>query len=225
VSRTPANKGRRYPPKPLKPDDARALVRAPKGSSPTAVRTRALVATLYRAGLRASEVLNLYPGDVNLSAQALHIRGAKGSRATELTADSHNGERDRSRYVPIDGAAVGALAAWIGVRADLGFGDGAPLFCSLSQAGAGVTGGGRRLDTSYLRKLLPRLARQAGLTRRVSPHSLRHTRAREWADAGLPVHQVRDLLGHASLATTDNYLRSLGSERYMAGARDDDWTF
>jgi site-specific recombinase XerD len=72
-----------------------------------------------------------------------------------------------------------------------------PLFCSLQ---------GRPLATSYLRKLLPALAEAAGIERRVHPHCLRHTRAAELAEAGVPVHVIQRALGHASLATTDRYL-------------------
>jgi site-specific recombinase XerD len=68
---------------------------------------------------------------------------------------------------------------------------------------------GRPLKPSYVRTMLPRLAARAGITRRVHPHGLRHAHAAELMWEGVPVPIIQRQLGHASLATTDRYLRSI----------------
>jgi len=71
---------------------------------------------------------------------------------------------------------------------------------------------GGRIDSSYVRRLLPRLAAKAGVDRRVHAHGLRHTYAAELAREGTAINVIRDALGHTSLAVTDRYLRG-GRER------------
>jgi integrase len=70
---------------------------------------------------------------------------------------------------------------------------------------------GRDVDQSYVRHLLPRLARKAGIEKRVHAHALRHAYAVELEREGATVSTIRDLLGHSSAAVTDRYLRRLGA--------------
>lgn len=86
-----------------------------------------------------------------------------------------------------------------------------------SVAVAKVIRSGRALDTSYMRRLLPKLAAAAKLDKPVSPHLLRHTRAREWSDAGFPVADIQHALGHKNLATTSIYLARLAPAGMGAG--------
>jgi integrase len=120
-----------------------------------------------------------------------------------------HGKGDRSRIVGIDPAAASLLGRWIEVRGARGIPRSAPLFCTL---------GGRRLHDRYVRALLPRLARRAGIEKRVHPHGLRHTHAAELAREGVPVNVIQAQLGHRSLATTDRYLRHIAPRG--AGAPD-----
>ncbi len=92
------------------------------------------------------------------------------------------------------------LARWIDQRRKLSPGARAPIFCTLA---------GGRVDASYVRHLLPRLAAKAGLDRRVHAHGLRHTYASELAREGTAINVIRDALGHTSLAVTDRYLRDV----------------
>ncbi len=185
-SAAPANKGRRYPPETLTADEARAIIHAAGGTSALAARNQALVAITYRAALRSAEAFALVPSDVDTRSGTLNVRHGKGGK---------------QRVVGIDGDALAMLRRWIEVRAAHGFNGRQPLFLSLCS--------GRPLATSYLRKLLPGLAAKAGIERRVHPHGLRHTRAAELAEAGVPVHVIQRALGHSSLATTDRYLQSV----------------
>ena len=201
---TPANKGAKYPADVLSRDEADRLIAAVPGQSSIALRNRALIAAMYRGGLRVAEAVSLRPGDVDLNTGRLHIRNGKG---------------ERSRVVGLDDGALKLLGQWVERRRSLGFDDRkAYLFCSVRKEG-----GGGKLATSYLRRLLPKLGADAGITKRVHPHMLRHTRASELAAEGMPVNQIQQALGHTSLATTSNYLDHIAPEQVIAGMRASKW--
>ncbi len=93
-------------------------------------------------------------------------------------------------------------------------------------------GGGRRedlrllllpMDHSYVRHLLPRLARKAGVERRVHAHGLRHAFAVDLVRSGAPLYVVRDALGHASVATTQVYLSRVGAHEAVEAMRNREW--
>ncbi len=90
----------------------------------------------------------------------------------------------------------------------------APIFCTLA---------GGRIDTSYVRRLLPRLAAKAGIDRRVHAHGLRHTYASELAREGTAINVIRDALGHTSLAVTDRYLRDVAPTHVIDTMRARRW--
>jgi len=90
----------------------------------------------------------------------------------------------------------------------------APIFCTLQ---------GGRIDSSYVRRLLPRLARKAGIDRRVHAHGLRHTYAAELAREGTAINVIRDALGHTSLAVTDRYLRDVAPTHVIDTMRARRW--
>lgn len=94
------------------------------------------------------------------------------------------------------------LAAWIAAREKLGVGELAPLFCTLD---------GGAMDQSYVRHLLPRLGRKAGLQKRVHAHGFRHSHAAALDEAGVRLSHISLQLGHARPSTTDTYLSRIGS--------------
>ncbi len=167
--------------------------------APTGVRNRALIAVLWRCGLRISEALSLELRDVDLDAGTVRVRHGKG---------------DRSRTVGLDEQTAALLARWLDRRKKLGAGARAPIFCTLQ---------GGRLDSSYVRRLLPRLARKAGIERRVHAHGLRHTYAAELAREGTAINVIRDALGHTSLAVTDRYLRDVAPTHVIDTIRARRW--
>jgi site-specific recombinase XerD len=195
----PANCGKTYPAETLTADEARAIVRIAGGDSDLAARNQALVATIYRAALRAAEACGLAPQDVDTRAGTLRVRNGKGGKA---------------RLVALDDDALALLRRWLDRRRALGFTGRQALFCSLQ---------GKPLDPSYLRKLLPSLAKAAGIERRVHPHILRHTRASELASAGVPPHVIQRILGHSSLATTDRYLAHVAPQEVIDTLRAGEW--
>jgi len=152
----------------------------------TGQRNAALLAVLRASGLRISEALALRVGDVfeHEGSVGLHVRCGKGRK---------------ERRVAVTQDGIEPLRTWQRARASL---PGDVLFPTLA---------GGKLDTSYVRHLLPRLARKAGVTQRVHAHGLRHTHAFGLANAGVPVHVVQRQLGHSSLDTTGRYLDHLGA--------------
>ncbi len=137
--------------------------------------------------------------DVDLPAGTLRVRHGKG---------------DRSRTVGLDEQTAALLARWLDRRRGLGAGARAPVFCTLA---------GGRVDASYVRRLLPRLAAKAGVERRVHAHGLRHTYAAELAREGTAINIIRDALGHTSLAVTDRYLRDVAPQAVINTMRARRW--
>ncbi len=177
---------RRRPVEILTEGEVLALIRACSSIAPSGVRNRALIAVLWRSGLRVGEALNLELRDVDLTAGTLRVRHGKG---------------DRSRTVGLDEQSVALMARWIDRRRQLHPGARASVLCTLA---------GGRLDSSYVRRLLPRLAARAGIEgKRVHAHGLRHTHAAELAREGVAVNVIRDALEHSTLAVTDRYLRDV----------------
>ena len=181
-------RGKLLPPEVLTDVEVRALIVACSTRGITGHRNRALLAILWRTGVRISEALELRPHDVDFKNGTVRVRLGKGlkPRTTVLS----------------DLDALPFVERWLEERGKLqALGQGAPLLCTLK---------GTPTDPSYARHLLPRLARRAGLERRVHPHGLRHTHAADLALAGVPVLAIQQQLGHTSLVTTANYLRKVG---------------
>ena len=180
-----SNKDKRFPAQPLPAEDVIALLRTCSKRSSTGIRNAALIATLYRTGLRVSEALSLRPKDLDANAGAIRVLNGKGGTV---------------RTVAMDPEAWALLQRWLDRRAALGINGHSTVFCTLRAD---------QLKTSYVRALLPRLARKAGVERRVHAHALRHTFAAELAAERTPMNIVQNVLGHANLATTDAYLRHI----------------
>ena len=175
-------KGQKYPVETLtKAEVERLLESCSKG--PTGTRNRAILAVLWRTGLRISEALALKPSDVDdRSLIVLHGKG------------------DKRRVVSMDPTVKALLDLWIAQRKALGFNGRDPLFCTLK---------GEGLKTAYVRALMKRLAADAGIDKRVHPHGLRHTMAFEMVNERLPLNVISTQLGHSNLGTTERYVNHL----------------
>jgi integrase/recombinase XerD len=194
-----AERSRKRPPEVLTEQEVRALIGACSNRAPTGVRNRALIAVLWRCGLRVGEAVALEPRDVDLDAGTLRVRHGKG---------------DRSRTVGLDTQAQALIARWMDRRQRLGVNGRRRLFCKLD---------GGPLQQSYVRHLLRRLAEKTGIDKRVHPHGLRHTYAAELAREGVPMNLLRDALGHSTLATTDRYLRDVAPIHVIETMRRREW--
>jgi integrase/recombinase XerD len=181
-------RGRRLP-NVLSRDEVALLLRGPRGTSPLALRDRALLELMYACGLRVSEVVGLLVGDVDLEERMLRARG-KGSK---------------ERIVPIGREAAEAVHAYCG-RARPGLvGRSSENHLFVNHRGLGLTRQG-------LHRIVVKHARKAGLRTRMTPHTLRHTFATHLLSGGCDLRSLQEMLGHADLTTTQIYTH-LSSER------------
>ena len=171
---------RRPLPKALTMPQTEALLSAPVGDDPVALRDRALLEILYAAGLRITELVDLDVDDVDVTARTVRCVG-KG---------------DKERVVPMGRVAQKAVEAWL-VR-------GRPTMHPAGPAMM-VNRRGGRLTRQGGWKILKKHAEAAGLSDAVSPHTLRHSFATHLLDNGADVRVVQELLGHASVNTTQVY--------------------
>ena len=130
--RTPANKGRKYPPEPLNADEIQRLLRACSNRAPTGIRNQALIVVLWRSALRISEALDLRPSNIDTTAGTIRVLHGKG---------------DEARLVGIDATAMSIVCRWLDVRAARGVNGHIPVFCTL---------GAKPMKTAYVRAMLPR---------------------------------------------------------------------
>jgi site-specific recombinase XerD len=195
----PANAGQRYPAEILTADEVRALIRACSNRAPTGVRNRALLVLLYRAGCRISEALRLLPKDLDRTAGTASVLRGKGGKR---------------RTIGLDPGAFAVVERWLDVRTKLGISSRAPIICTLK---------GKPVASAYVRALMPRLARRAGIEKRVHAHGLRHTHAAELAQEGHPMNLIQAQLGHSSLSTTSRYLAHIAPTQLIAAMRARTW--
>lgn len=196
----PANKGKKFPAEPLTQDEVRALISACSKRAPTGLRNRAMLAVMYRGGLRVGETLQLLPKDLNADAGTIRVLHGKGNK---------------SRLIGLDAGAWAVLQVWLERRSQLGIGGRSPVFSTLK---------GERLQPSYVRTMMPRLARKAGIQRRVHPHCLRHSHAYELAGEGVPMHTIQCVLGHSNLAVTSAYVSHLNPRAVVEAMRSREWS-
>jgi integrase/recombinase XerD len=185
-------------PKAISVDDvARLLEAASLGEDPAALRNRALLEVLYATGARISEAVGLDVDD--LPAPSGPQPQGVGEGAGEGRAVRLRGKGDKERIVPLGSYAVAALDQWL-VR-------GRP---ALAAAGRGtpavfVNSRGGRLSRQSAWTVLRATAERAGLGGHLSPHTLRHSFATHLLEGGADVRVVQELLGHASVTTTQVY--------------------
>jgi tyrosine recombinase XerC len=176
-------KGSRLP-RVLAPDElARLLDRIP-ASGPLEVRDRAMLEVTYACGLRAEEIVNLDAEAVDFDSETVRVTG-KGSK---------------TRIVPIGEPAQRALERYLSQARPALAADRAEPALFLSRRG-------RRLSPSDVRRRLDRWVREAAVAGHVSPHTLRHSFATHLLEGGADLRSIQELLGHASVSTTQVYTR------------------
>ena len=174
-----APKSQRRLPSALSPDEAVQLV-AIEGNDPLALRDRALLELAYSSGLRVAELSGMNLSMLDLVSAEVRVWG-KGSK---------------ERIVPVGAPARAALEAWIAKRRSLPIRDPDALFLSRT---------GRRLAPRAIQQRLAAWAVKRGLTRHVHPHMLRHSFASHLLQSSGDLRAVQELLGHASIASTQVY--------------------
>jgi site-specific recombinase XerD len=178
----------------LKPGEASSLVEAPIGDDPWGIRDRAVLELLYAAGIRVSELCGLDLDDLDLGTGRVRVLGKGG----------------RERSVPIGEEAVEALHTYLGSAR------GATLGAERTGAHLFVNRRGKRITPRDVRSLVEKYRRDILAGRRVSPHTLRHSFATHLMEGGADIRAVQELLGHASLGTTQRYTHV--SRRRLFGA-------
>jgi integrase/recombinase XerC len=172
----------------LRPSDADALVEAPAADGDAddreravALRDRALLELLYGSGLRVAEAVSLRVRDADTARRRVTVVG-KGSK---------------EREVPLSEPTVDALTAWVA--------DGRPHLVAEGQTALFVNRRGAALGSRDARRIVERYGRDLLPGRRVTPHTLRHSYATHLLEGGADIRVVQELLGHASVATTQRY--------------------
>ena len=188
-------------PKTLAPHEVEALLASPKGEGALAARDRAMFEILYATGLRVSELVTLKLSDLQLDVGYLTAFGKRG----------------KQRIVPLGAAAIEELRSYLAAarpRFDKS-GGGACVF--LNRSGQGLTRQG-------FWKIIKRRAREAGIHRDITPHTLRHSFATHLLENGADLRAVQAMLGHADIATTQIYthvtrerLRQLHAQHHPRG--------
>lgn len=150
------------------------------------LRDRAILELLFSSGLRVSELVNLNRGHVNTKRREFMVRG--------------KGQKDRPVFV--SKSAAGRVDDYLATRID----NLPPLFLSYSRNNvASMTGDYRRLTARSIQRMINKYARLAGITKHVSPHTMRHSFATDLLMNGADLRSVQSMLGHANIATTQVY--------------------
>jgi integrase/recombinase XerC/integrase/recombinase XerD len=183
-------------PKVLRPDEMATLLDRIPTSTPLEVRDRAIFEVAYACGLRAEELVDLDVASVGFDGEELRVEG-KGAK---------------TRIVPAGESALRALARYLERARPALVTDGREQALFLSKSG-------RRLSTSDVRRRLRVWARHAAVQGGVSPHALRHSFATHLLEGGADLRAIQELLGHASISTTQIYTRVESARLRAAYAR------
>lgn len=165
----------------MQPSDVATLLEQPDVSTTLGTRDRAWMELLYASGLRISELVGVDLDDLELRARLVKVHG-KGSK---------------ERIVPFGTKAETALRAWLAVRGELA--------TDPDEQAVFVNYRGQRITTRSVRRLFDTYLKQASLRAGISPHTMRHSFATHLLNAGADLRGIQELLGHASLSTTQKY--------------------
>ena len=171
-------KKEKHLPSVLQPADITLLLEQPDVDTPLGLRDRAFLELMYASGLRISELVGVDVDDIELHARLVKVRG-KGSK---------------ERIVPFGSKAEEAIRRWLPKR-------NAPP----DESALFVNQRGARITARSVRRIFDRYVRGAALRAGVSPHTLRHSFATHLLNAGADLRAIQELLGHASLSTTQKY--------------------
>jgi integrase/recombinase XerC len=202
-------KGGKDLPHALTVDEAFRFLDIPDSTNPLGSRDRAILEFLYSSGLRVGELTSLSLNDLDLGAGMVRVLG-KGSK---------------ERMVPIGSKAVEALKSYLTRRGELmGKGERAPQYLFLNHRGG-------RLTARSVGRMIKKYLLQGGIVKETTPHTFRHSFATHLLDAGADLRGIQELLGHASLSTTQKYTHVSSAKlmevydrthpRARKGAKDD----
>ena len=167
-------------------DEITRLIEQIDCSDEAGLRDRAIIELLFSSGLRVSELVNLNRDHINTARREFMVRG--------------KGQKDRPVFV--SKAAAEHVDTYLAARMD----NLPPLFLSYSRNNiSSMTGDYRRLSARSIQRMISKYARLAGITKHVSPHTMRHSFATDLLMNGADIRSVQSMLGHSSIATTQVY--------------------
>ncbi len=170
----------------LSQDETERLIEAVDTNTPQGIRDRAILELLFSSGLRVSELVNLNRDHINLKRGEFMVRG--------------KGQKDRPVFISPEASEW--LATYLDTRTD----PAVPLFIRYSGFKTGDSKGESfRLTPRSVQRLVQQYAKLAGITKKVSPHTLRHSFATDLLMNGADLRSVQSMLGHSNIATTQVY--------------------
>lgn len=184
----PSPKVPKHLPNFLTKDDAFTMMEKAEGIGFTAARNKAMLELFYSSGLRVSELAGADMESINLKQAMVKVRG-KGKK---------------ERIVPIGSYALGALKTYLVERLLIKDDKERPRI-SKDPAALFINTTGERLTDRHIRRIVVKFARLTGVEGAVGPHTLRHTFATHLLQSGADLRVIQELLGHASLSTTQKY--------------------
>jgi tyrosine recombinase XerC len=167
----------------LTEDETAELLELPRSSKPLDLRDKAILELFYATGIRVSELVGIETADIHFGERLVRVRG-KGKK---------------ERIVPFGGKAREALEGYSRARRGLA-GKG-----TVGEAAFFVNYRGGRLSSRSVQRMVHKYIRRTAVARKISPHSLRHSFASHLLGRGADLRVIQELLGHASLATTEKY--------------------
>lgn len=163
-------------------DEVFALLASPKGAKILELRDKAILELFYASGLRLSELIFLKQNQLDLDQSLVRVMG-KGQK---------------ERLIPVGKTAVASLKAYLARRNELLNGKMDNAFIFLNKLGG-------RISARAVERMLDKYLKKTGIQKKVTPHVLRHTFATHLLNAGADMRGIQELLGHASLSTTQRY--------------------
>jgi integrase/recombinase XerD len=177
VSQNEPKMVRRKLPVVLDRDEASLLLKQPSKRYPTGTRNKAIMSLMLNCGLRLSEVTNLKPSAINLTKGLLRVVNGKGGKDRDLAVPEY---------------AVALLDSWRSIKPKSNY-----FFSTLD---------GKKLSERYVQQMVKRYGEKAGISKNISPHTLRHSYATEFYRSTKDIETLRQILGHTDISTTTIYI-------------------
>lgn len=173
----------------LEPEEAQSLLSIPNKRYITGIRNKAILALMLNLGLRVSEVVNLRPGDLNLTKRKLRVVNGKGGV-------------DRDLIIPEYTAEI--LKEWKKAKPK----NSRYFFTTIKDKSGGqfASSKGSQVSVRYIQFMVKRYGERAGINKDITPHTLRHTFATGFIRQGQNVMRLKDILGHSDISTTQIYV-------------------
>ena len=161
----------------LEPEEAQKLLKQPNKRYPTGLRNKAIISVMLHCGLRLSETCNLSPGNINLTKGKLRVESGKGNKDRDLAIPEY---------------LIDLLDTWRKKRPKSNY-----FFPTLK---------GKKISGRYIQQMVKRYSRKAGISKNITPHTLRHSYATQYYKQTKDIETLRRILGHTDISTTTIYI-------------------